>query len=204
MESGDGLWVSPVTKHNSGPLLFSLVEQPESSCGGKSKEDVPVAKAEAKQDDEALLNLQMYPMESCFRVWEDMEQGPRAAEKSPSLDVVTAQLDQPQEPALPLAHDAIQAFSLETKTLANLDKNHFLANARKKFLRDNDANLINPLAISSALRRNKQNEISIRLTHEIDIRKSFSRNETMRPDEIREGHREEIRTIQPILDTWTA
>ncbi|TRZ05914.1 hypothetical protein HGM15179_021193 [Zosterops borbonicus] len=52
--------------------------------------------------------------------------------------------------------------------------------------------------------RNKQNEISIRLTHEIDIRKSFSRNETMRPDEIREGHREEIRTIKPILDTWTA
>lgn len=41
MESGDGLWVSPVTKHNSGPLLFSLVEQPESSSGGKSKEDVP-------------------------------------------------------------------------------------------------------------------------------------------------------------------
>ncbi|TRZ08288.1 hypothetical protein HGM15179_018819 [Zosterops borbonicus] len=35
-------------------------------------------------------------------------------------------------------------------------------------------------------------------------RKSFSRNETMRPDEIREGHRKEIRTIQPILDTWTA
>ncbi|TRZ12883.1 hypothetical protein HGM15179_014228 [Zosterops borbonicus] len=91
-----------------------------------------------------------------------------------------------------------------TKTLANLDKNHFLANARKKFLRDNDANLINSLAISSTLRRNKQNEISIRLTHEIDIRKSFSRNETMRPDEIREGHRKEIRTIQPILDTWTA
>ncbi|TRZ13981.1 hypothetical protein HGM15179_013130 [Zosterops borbonicus] len=92
----------------------------------------------------------------------------------------------------------------KTKTLANLDKNHFLANARKKFLRDNDANLINPLAISSTLQHNKQNEISIRLTHEIDIRKSFSRNETMRPDEIREGHRKEIRTIQPILDTWTA
>ncbi|TRZ08457.1 hypothetical protein HGM15179_018650 [Zosterops borbonicus] len=91
-----------------------------------------------------------------------------------------------------------------TKTLANLDKNHFLANARKKFLRDNNTNLINLLAIPSALRRNKQNEISIRLTHEIDIRKSFSRNETMRPDEIREGHRKEIRTIQPILDTWTA
>ncbi|TRZ08836.1 hypothetical protein HGM15179_018276 [Zosterops borbonicus] len=91
-----------------------------------------------------------------------------------------------------------------TKTLANLDKNHFLANAKKKFLRDDDANLINSLAISSTLRRNKQNEISIRLTHEIDIRKSFSRNETMRPDEIREGHRKEIRTIQPILDTWTA
>ncbi|TRZ08673.1 hypothetical protein HGM15179_018429 [Zosterops borbonicus] len=91
-----------------------------------------------------------------------------------------------------------------TKTLANLDKNHFLANARKKFLRDDDANLVNSLAISSTLRRNKQNEISIRLTHEIDIRKSFSRNETMRPDEIREGHRKEIRTIQPILDTWTA
>ncbi|TRZ20590.1 hypothetical protein HGM15179_006487 [Zosterops borbonicus] len=90
------------------------------------------------------------------------------------------------------------------KDLANLDKNHFLANARKKFLRDNDANLINSLAISSTLRRNKQNEISIRLTREIDIRKSFSRNETMRPDEIREGHRKEIRTIQPILDTWTA
>ncbi|TRZ24733.1 hypothetical protein HGM15179_002435 [Zosterops borbonicus] len=93
--------------------------------------------------------------------------------------------------------------SHKTKTLANLDKNHFLANARKKFLRGNDANLINPLAIS-ALRRNKQNEISIRLTHEIDIRRSFSQNETMRPDEIREGHRKEIRTIQPILDTWTA
>ncbi|TRZ16477.1 hypothetical protein HGM15179_010655 [Zosterops borbonicus] len=92
----------------------------------------------------------------------------------------------------------------KTKTLANLDKNHFLANARKKFLRDNDANLINSLAISSTLRRNKQNEISIRLTHEIDIRKSFSQNETMRPDEIREGHRKEIRIIQPILDTWTA
>ncbi|TRZ06379.1 hypothetical protein HGM15179_020728, partial [Zosterops borbonicus] len=92
----------------------------------------------------------------------------------------------------------------KTKTLANLDKNHFLANTRKKFLRDNDANLINPLAISSALRCNKLNEISIRLTHEIDIRKSFSRNETMSPDEIREGHREEIRTIKPILDTWTA
>ncbi|TRZ15513.1 hypothetical protein HGM15179_011598 [Zosterops borbonicus] len=92
----------------------------------------------------------------------------------------------------------------QTKTLANLDKNHFLANARKKFLRDDDANLINSLAISSTLRSNKQNEISIRLTHEIDIRKSFSRNETMRPDEIREGHRKEIRTIQPILDTWTA
>ncbi|TRZ21734.1 hypothetical protein HGM15179_005403 [Zosterops borbonicus] len=91
-----------------------------------------------------------------------------------------------------------------TKTLANLDKNHFLANARKKFLPDDDANLINSLAISSTLRHNKQNEISIRLTHEIDIRKSFSRNETMRPDEIREGHRKEIRTIQPILDTWTA
>ncbi|TRZ13689.1 hypothetical protein HGM15179_013419 [Zosterops borbonicus] len=92
----------------------------------------------------------------------------------------------------------------QTKTLANLNKNHFLANARKKFLRDDDANLINSLAISSTLRRNKQNEISIRLTHEIDIRKSFSRNETMRPDEIREGHQKEIRTIQPILDTWTA
>ncbi|TRZ17177.1 hypothetical protein HGM15179_009911 [Zosterops borbonicus] len=92
----------------------------------------------------------------------------------------------------------------QTKTLANLDKNHFLANARKKFLRGNNANLINLLAISSVLRRNKQNEINIRLTHEIDIRKSFSRNETMRPDEIREGHRKEIRTIQPILDTWTA
>ncbi|TRZ23932.1 hypothetical protein HGM15179_003203 [Zosterops borbonicus] len=92
----------------------------------------------------------------------------------------------------------------QTKTLANLDKNHFLANARKKFLRDDDANLINSLASSSTLRRNKQNEISIRLTHEIDIRKSFSWNETMRPDEIREGHRKEIRTIQPILDTWTA
>ncbi|TRZ20593.1 hypothetical protein HGM15179_006490 [Zosterops borbonicus] len=91
-----------------------------------------------------------------------------------------------------------------TKTLANLDKNHFLANARKKFLRDNDANLINSLAISSTLQRNKQNEISIRLTREIDIRKSFSQNETMRPDEIREGHRKVIRTIQPILDTWTA
>ncbi|TRZ23933.1 hypothetical protein HGM15179_003204 [Zosterops borbonicus] len=74
----------------------------------------------------------------------------------------------------------------------------------KKFLRDDDANLINSLASSSTLRRNKQNEISIRLTHEIDIRKSFSWNETMRPDEIREGHRKEIRTIQPILDTWTA
>ncbi|TRZ12389.1 hypothetical protein HGM15179_014716 [Zosterops borbonicus] len=92
----------------------------------------------------------------------------------------------------------------QTKRLANLDKNHFLANARKKFLCDNDTNLINLLAIPSALRRNKQNEISIRLTHEIDIRKSFSRNETMRPDEIREGHQKEIRTIQPILDTWTA
>ncbi|TRZ15026.1 hypothetical protein HGM15179_012077 [Zosterops borbonicus] len=93
---------------------------------------------------------------------------------------------------------------LTTKILANLDKNHFLANARKKFLHDNDTNLINLLAIPSALWRNKQNEISIRLTHEIDIRKSFSRNETMRPDEIQEGHRQEIRTIQPILDTWTA
>ncbi|TRZ19008.1 hypothetical protein HGM15179_008140 [Zosterops borbonicus] len=93
---------------------------------------------------------------------------------------------------------------IKTKTQANLDKNHFLANARKQFLRDNDANLINPLVISSTLRRNKQNEISIRLTHEIDIRMSFSRNETMRPDEIREGHRKGIRTIQPILDTWTA
>ncbi|TRZ20211.1 hypothetical protein HGM15179_006887 [Zosterops borbonicus] len=57
--------------------------------------------------------------------------------------------------------------------LANLDKNHFLANARKKFLRDEDADLINSVAISSILRRNKQNEISIRLTREIDIRKSF-------------------------------
>ncbi|TRZ13211.1 hypothetical protein HGM15179_013904 [Zosterops borbonicus] len=103
-----------------------------------------------------------------------------------------------------LAEPPGSARAIKTKTLANLDKNHFRVNARKKFLCDNDANLINPLAISSTLRRNKQNEISIRLTHEIDIRKSFSWNETMRPDEIREGHREEIRTIKPILDTWTA
>ncbi|TRZ25694.1 hypothetical protein HGM15179_001413 [Zosterops borbonicus] len=64
-----------------------------------------------------------------------------------------------------------------------------------------DADLINSLAISSTLWRNKQNEISIRLTHEIDIRKELSRNETMGLDKIREGHRKEIRTT---LDTWTA
>ncbi|TRZ07721.1 hypothetical protein HGM15179_019387 [Zosterops borbonicus] len=102
------------------------------------------------------------------------------------------------------ASEALAKFEEQTKTLANLDKNHFLANARKKFLCDDNANLINSLAISSTLWRNKQNEISIRLTHEIDIRKNFSQNETMRPDEIREGHRKEIRTIQPILDAWTA
>ncbi|TRZ20221.1 hypothetical protein HGM15179_006897 [Zosterops borbonicus] len=56
------------------------------------------------------------------------------------------------------------------------------------------------MPISSTLWRNKQNEISIRLTREIDIRKELSRNETMGLDKIREGHR----TIQPILDTWTA
>lgn len=45
--------------------------------------------------------LEMYPWNGA---WESMEQGPRAAVKSPSWDVVTAQLDQLQQPALPLAH----------------------------------------------------------------------------------------------------
>ncbi|TRZ12121.1 hypothetical protein HGM15179_014985 [Zosterops borbonicus] len=111
-------------------------------------------------------------------------------------DQVTQESRRDQQKGQTGSTDRTKSSEFQTKTLANLDKNHFLANARKKFLHDNDTNLINPLAIPSAL--------SIRLTHEIDIRKSFSRNETMRPDEIREGHRKEIRTIQPILDTWTA
>ncbi|TRZ12370.1 hypothetical protein HGM15179_014744 [Zosterops borbonicus] len=60
------------------------------------------------------------------------------------------------------------------------------------------------MQISSTLRQDKQNEINIRLTCEIDIRKEPSRNETTGLDKIREGHRKEIRTVQPTLDTWTA
>ncbi|TRZ11336.1 hypothetical protein HGM15179_015775 [Zosterops borbonicus] len=54
------------------------------------------------------------------------------------------------------------------------------------------------------LKHNMQTEINIRLTCEIDIRKEPSGNGTTGLDKIREGHRKEIRTIQPTLDTWTA
>ncbi|TRZ10957.1 hypothetical protein HGM15179_016147 [Zosterops borbonicus] len=60
------------------------------------------------------------------------------------------------------------------------------------------------MPISSTFWCHKRNEINIRQTLGIDIRKEPSRNETTRLDEIREGHRKEIRTIQPTLDTWTA
>ncbi|TRZ22030.1 hypothetical protein HGM15179_004934 [Zosterops borbonicus] len=84
-----------------------------------------------------------------------------------------------------------------TKTLANPDKNHFLAKARRNSFRTT-------MPISSTFWCHKRNEINIRQTLGIDIRKEPSRNETTRLDEIREGHRKEIRTIQPTLDTWTA
>ncbi|TRZ19083.1 hypothetical protein HGM15179_008031 [Zosterops borbonicus] len=60
------------------------------------------------------------------------------------------------------------------------------------------------MPISSTFWCHKRNEINIRQTLGIDIRKEPSRNETTGLDEIREGHRKEIRTIQPTLDTWTA
>ncbi|TRZ19604.1 hypothetical protein HGM15179_007472 [Zosterops borbonicus] len=84
-----------------------------------------------------------------------------------------------------------------TKTLANPDKNHFLAKARRN-------SFLTTMPISPTFWCHKRNEINIRQTLGIDIRKEPSRNETTRLDEIREGHRKEIRTIQPTLDTWTA
>ncbi|TRZ12752.1 hypothetical protein HGM15179_014359 [Zosterops borbonicus] len=86
---------------------------------------------------------------------------------------------------------------LRQKTLANPDKNHFLAKARRN-------SFLTTMPISSTFWCHKRNEINIRQTLGIDIRKEPSRNETTRLDEIREGHRKEIRTIQPTLDTWTA
>ncbi|TRZ13848.1 hypothetical protein HGM15179_013256 [Zosterops borbonicus] len=88
-------------------------------------------------------------------------------------------------------------YSAQTKTLANPDKNHFLAKARRN-------SFLTTMPISSTFWCHKRNEINIRQTLGIDIRKEPSRNETTRLDEIREGHRKEIRTIQPTLDTWTA
>ncbi|TRZ21455.1 hypothetical protein HGM15179_005632 [Zosterops borbonicus] len=86
---------------------------------------------------------------------------------------------------------------LRQKTLANPDKNHFLAKARRN-------SFLTTMPISSTFWCHKRNEINIRQTLGIDIRKEPSRNETTGLDEIREGHRKEIRTIQPTLDTWTA
>ncbi|TRZ21222.1 hypothetical protein HGM15179_005896 [Zosterops borbonicus] len=83
---------------------------------------------------------------------------------------------------------------LRQKTLANPDKNHFLAKARRN-------SFLTTMPISSTFWCHKRNEINIRQTLGIDIRKEPSRNETTRLDEIREGHRKEIRTIQPTLDT---
>ncbi|TRZ10153.1 hypothetical protein HGM15179_016955 [Zosterops borbonicus] len=90
-----------------------------------------------------------------------------------------------------------QESSDETKTLANLDKNHFLANARRN-------SFLTTMQISSTPGHDMQTKINIRLTCEIDIRKEPSRNGTTGLDKIREGHRKEIQTIQPTLDTWTA
>ncbi|TRZ13544.1 hypothetical protein HGM15179_013568 [Zosterops borbonicus] len=81
--------------------------------------------------------------------------------------------------------------------LASLDKNHFLANARRN-------SFLTTMQISSTPWHNMQTEINIRLTCVIDIRKEPSRNGTTGLDKIREDHRKEIRTIQPTLDTWTA
>ncbi|TRZ08940.1 hypothetical protein HGM15179_018170 [Zosterops borbonicus] len=78
-----------------------------------------------------------------------------------------------------------------------LDKNHFLANARRN-------SFLTTMQISSTPWHDMQTEINIRLTCVIDIRKEPSRNGTTGLDKIREGHRKEIRTIQPTLDTWTA
>ncbi|TRZ24673.1 hypothetical protein HGM15179_002375 [Zosterops borbonicus] len=83
---------------------------------------------------------------------------------------------------------------LRQKTLANPDKNHFLAKARRN-------SFLTTMPISSTFWCHKRNEINIRQTLGIDIRKEPSRNETTGLDEIREGHRKEIRTIQPTLDT---
>ncbi|TRZ10374.1 hypothetical protein HGM15179_016739 [Zosterops borbonicus] len=83
---------------------------------------------------------------------------------------------------------------LRQKTLANPDKNHFLAKARRN-------SFLTTMPISSTFWCHKRNEINIRQTLGIDIRKEPSRNETTGLDEIREGHRKEIWTIQPTLDT---